>query len=72
MEGAFDVVILEMATRTIRNERNGVDLVTARAFCRGYNKDEAKEPAGLWAAVVPRSTTTTPTIERRQSAALAK
>jgi hypothetical protein len=65
----WNVVVLDLTTNTLRVEVENADRKSARRFCRGYNRDEASQPSGLWATAVP--TPTTSTIKRRELAAIA-
>ena len=65
----WNVVVLDLTTNTLRIEVENADRKAARQFCRGYNRDEAASPSGLWATAIP--STTMSTIKRHDLAAVA-
>jgi hypothetical protein len=65
----WNVVVMDLTTNTLRIEVENADRKSAQRFCRGYNRDEATQPSGLWATAVP--TPTMSTIRRQELAAVA-
>jgi hypothetical protein len=65
----WNVVVMDLTTNTLRIEVENADRKSARRFCRGYNRDEASQPSGLWATAIP--STTMRTIKRHDLAAVA-